>query len=276
MGKGDDPNCVTITPTGAGIDPVGAGETARGIAAGLIALNPFLDARKATLASEIEAALHLPLLDGHDVVTLWVGGSFSYGLAHDQSDLDVRGVYQAPTGQLLGLRRPAEQLEDKQADVCVFELSKFASLLALKASPNCIELLDSPLLSGDRQFASLLAPFVSQRARKSYGGFAHGQLKMLAKLDDAKRQKPARHLFRLMEQGLHLLQTGQVRTACPDPERTMAMGRLDLEDIQREFDRLDSQLRSTDSVLPEQPDEDALDGLLYGLRLAQLQTRRGH
>src|SRR5690606_19531675 len=74
-----------------------------------------------------------------------VVGSRAYGLETDASDTDVRGVYLAPLDMPLSLFGAPEQFEDNGTQTCYWELQKFV-VMALKANPNILECLDSPLV----------------------------------------------------------------------------------------------------------------------------------
>jgi hypothetical protein len=64
-----------------------------------------------------------------------VVGSRAYGLDHDDSDTDRRGVYLAPAGLQWSLFGAPEQFEDNATQSCYWELQKFLNM-ALKANPN--------------------------------------------------------------------------------------------------------------------------------------------
>ena len=86
-------------------------------------------------------------MDEHDlwrcVIYRCVVGSRAYGLDHDESDVDRRGVYLPPAEMHWSLYGVPEQLENTETDECYWELQKFL-MLALKANPNVLEVLYSP------------------------------------------------------------------------------------------------------------------------------------
>jgi hypothetical protein len=69
-------------------------------------------------------------------------GSKAFGLASDESDDDLRGIYLPPARLHWSLRKLPEQLEfsEGQRDEVYWELGKFLRL-ALKANPNVLETL---------------------------------------------------------------------------------------------------------------------------------------
>ena len=72
-------------------------------------------------------------------------GSKAFGLANDESDDDLRGIYLPPARLHWSLRRLPEQLEfaDAQRDEVYWEIEKFLRL-ALKANPSVLETLWTP------------------------------------------------------------------------------------------------------------------------------------
>ena len=74
-----------------------------------------------------------------------ITGSRAYGLDTEDSDTDLRGIYLAPAEMTWSLYGAPEQFEDNAGQSCVWELQKFL-ILALKANPNILECLYSPLV----------------------------------------------------------------------------------------------------------------------------------
>lgn len=118
---------------------------------------------------------------------------------------------------------------------------------------------------------------MSQRVRHTYGGYAHSQLRKLRNIAEQrpdKREKFARHLFRLYEQGRQLLTDGDMDIRVSDPEALRAASAAPVEEITARFDELDAEFKQLESSLPEQPDLEAVGRLLVGIRLEQLQRQR--
>ena len=79
------------------------------------------------------------------VIYRCVIGSQAYGLAGTESDVDRRGIY-LPTADLhWSLFGVPEQLENHETQEAYWELQKFL-VLALKANPNVLECLYTPLV----------------------------------------------------------------------------------------------------------------------------------
>ena len=79
------------------------------------------------------------------VIYRCVIGSRAYGLDVDASDTDRRGVYLPPAELHWSLYGVPEQLENDATQECCWELQKFI-MLTLKANPNVLECLCSPIV----------------------------------------------------------------------------------------------------------------------------------
>ena len=80
-----------------------------------------------------------------------VVGSRAYGLENEGSDTDRRGVFLPPASLHWSLEGAPERLTDPETQDCYWGLRPFL-LLALKAAPNVLECLYTPLV----EFASPL------------------------------------------------------------------------------------------------------------------------
>ena len=109
-------------------------------------------------------------------------GSRAYGLAHEGSDVDVRGVYLPPAELHWSLYGVPEQLEDRDAEVVFWEMQKFV-VLALKANPNILECLYTPLVEHVSPVARELLEerhrFLSRVVYQTYNGYVMSQFKRL-------------------------------------------------------------------------------------------------
>lgn len=216
-------------------------------------------------------------------------GSKAYGLDTPESDEDRKGLYMAPTVEMLGLRHPEDTVDSHDPDYQAYELEKYFRLAAA-ANPTLMELmwLDSyTLYTG---IAHMLVEnrkmFLSNTVRDSYGGYAIQQVKRLERRnaegkegfssDTAKRTaKHARHCFRLLLQGGQLLSTGTLRVKVTPEEREhlFALGELPVAGIVEEFEKEFDKFNQIESVLPDQPDWDGLNDLLQRIRLQDLVDR---
>ena len=165
----------------------------------------------------------LPLADARDeealrryVIYCCVIGSRAYGLETESSDTDWRGIYLPPAELHWSLSGLPEQLEDEAEQSCYWELQKFLTL-ALKANPNILECLYSPLVEHATPLAQeLLAmreAFLSQLVYQTYNGYVMSQFKKLEqdwRTTGAPKWKHAMHLMRLLMSGVAVLRDGVV------------------------------------------------------------------
>lgn len=116
-------------------------------------------------------------------------GSHAYGLATPTSDLDIKGICIEPKEFHYGYIHHFEQHErtaakGHDADLVIYSLKKFAKLAA-DNNPAIIEVLwgaDEDILFIDEFGEELRAAkrsFLSKKARFTFSGYAHAQLKRI-------------------------------------------------------------------------------------------------
>lgn len=233
-------------------------------------------------SSDVREQLPLHKLPaGSELLLVALAGSKAYGTDHPDSDDDLRGVYLAPTADVLSLRPPRQTVENDEGvepDVVLHELHKFLYLAAVKANPAVLEWLWSPVLYSTAKGELLLAHrdlLLSKKVFNTFGGFARGSLEQAKRgvggsrgVKHLKRVKFLLHLVRLMEQGTHLLRTGEMRVRVEDPERLWALAEGGLDVVVPYFDELEVGLQAALEVspLPDEPDFEALKQLMAQLR----------
>lgn len=213
-----------------------------------------------------------------------VVGSRAYGLDNDDSDTDRRGIYLAPAELQWSLFGAPEQFEDNAAQSCYWELQKFLAM-ALKANPNILECLYSPLVEKVTPLgAELLAmrdAFLSRMIFQTFNGYALSQFKKMEqdlRTRGEVRCKHAMHLLRLLLTGAATLREGRVPVRVEaHRDRLLAVKRGDLpwaevdawrKELHRDFE---SALAAT--RLPERPDYDAANAFLIKARRQMAQTK---
>lgn len=220
-------------------------------------------------------------IDG-PVALLAIVGSHAYGTAREGSDTDYRGCYIAPAERMWHLQPPQETVDRKDPDLVVHELRKFCKLAAA-ANPNILETLYvdqyETLTSGGRLLVEHREAFLSRRVFKTYGGYALAQLQK-AKAGRGgtrgqahlKREKFILHLFRLLEQGVQLLDSGHLTVRVRNPEELWEKASLPLERVEREFLLLDAELRAAAKTtdLPDEPDIERINDVMTTLRWRQV------
>ena len=81
----------------------------------------------------------LSLVRDHTVLSV-VAGSRAYGIATEDSDIDRRGVFVAPTPLFWGFAKPPSHVDGPDAERFSWELERFLGL-ALDANPTVLECL---------------------------------------------------------------------------------------------------------------------------------------
>ncbi len=150
------------------------------------------------------------------VIYRCIVGSRAYGLEHEESDTDRRGIYLPPAELHWSLHGVPQQLENHATQECYWELQKFL-VLALKANPNILESIYSPLVEDvqpiARELLDMKEAFLSKLVYATYNGYVLSQFKKMNRdMRNAGRVKPkhAMHLIRLLLSGIHLLREGTV------------------------------------------------------------------
>lgn len=150
------------------------------------------------------------------VIYRCIVGSKAFGLDHAESDTDRRGIYLPPASLQWSLYGVPEQLDYKDREECYWELQKFLNL-ALKANPNVLECLYTPLVETVTPLAAELLEmreiFLSKLIYQTYNGYVMSQCKKLEQ-DIRNHQtikwKHAMHLIRLLLSGITVLKHGFV------------------------------------------------------------------
>ena len=145
-----------------------------------------------------------------------VVGSRAYGLDDEQSDTDRRGIYLPPADRHWSLYGVPEQLENPATEEVYWEAQKFV-IMALKANPNVLECLYTPLVEQAsplaRELLEMRSKFLSRMVYQTYNGYVTSQFKKLQADLRNKGQvkwKHVMHLLRLLLAGVETLETGQV------------------------------------------------------------------
>ena len=206
-----------------------------------------------------------------------VVGSRAYGLDNDESDTDRRGIYLAPAELEWSLFGAPEQFEDNATQSCYWELQKFLTM-ALKANPNILECLYSPMVEKATPLgAELIATregFLSQMIFQTFNGYAMSQFKKIEQ--DIRNQgevrwKHAMHLLRLLLTGAATLREVRVPVRVEaHRERLLSVKRGELPwaevDMWRKELHLDFERALAETKLPERPDYEAANRFLIKAR----------
>jgi hypothetical protein len=206
-----------------------------------------------------------------------VVGSRAYGLHETESDIDRRGIYLPPAEQYWSLVGVPEQLENRETQECYWEMQKFINL-ALKANPNILECLYTPLVEYATPLAEELLHqrdiFLSKLIYQTYNGYVLSQFRKMNKhwqKNGHIKWKHAMHLIRLLLSGITVLREGFVPVqveAYRDQLLAIRRGEWGWEAVNswrmglhKEFDDAFQQTH-----LPEQPNYEAANALLLKAR----------
>ncbi|MBI4606521.1 MAG: nucleotidyltransferase domain-containing protein [Planctomycetes bacterium] len=206
-------------------------------------------------------------------------GSRAFGLAGDDSDTDIRGVYLPPACRTWSLWKPPEQWEarSEDRDETYWELEHFL-VLALKANPSILETLWTPrVLEADetgRELLALREAFLSRHVYKTYSGYVLAQFRRMRNSFEKTgkfKAKHAMHLVRLLLSGIHAVRTGEILVDVSEHRDLL----LPIRRGERTFDEVQSlaldlerrfQEAFASTSLPERPDYARVDAFLIGAR----------
>ncbi|MFF5210931.1 DNA polymerase beta superfamily protein [Streptosporangium sp. NPDC000396] len=202
-----------------------------------------------------------------------VVGSRAYGLDTEDSDVDRRGVYVAPTPLFWRLAKPPTHVEGPLPEQFSWEVERFCAL-ALQANPTVLECLWSPIVEhatpAGEELIAIRDAFLSERAHQTFVGYADAQFR---RLDPGRpRWKQAMHMIRLLLSGLHLIRHGEplVRMdAHRDRLLAVRRGEVPWTEVRRWREELVASFDGT-SALPGEPDRQRVENYLVNTRKAAL------
>jgi hypothetical protein len=207
-------------------------------------------------------------------------GSRAYGTDNENSDHDFRGVYVADLRRLFSLSGVNDSIDiDDPHDAVIYELGHFARL-AYKANPTALELLWSDDYEsaglGD-ELRSQRKLFLSKRVLKTYGGYALSQIEKAKRgtggsrgADHHKRMKFKLHTLRLLQEGIHILRHNDgPMVRLPNTDALFDMAAQDIEVVEAQAQNMLATMdyEAEHTLLPDHPDVDAINHLIYNLRI---------
>lgn len=215
------------------------------------------------------------------VIFRCIVGSRAYGLDDERSDTDYRGIFLPPAELHWSLYGIPDQIECHETQEHYWELQRFL-VLALKANPNVLECLYTPLVEKKTALAEELLQmrsiFLSRLVYQTYNGYVMSQFKKMQA--DLRNQgqvkwKHVMHLIRLLISGIKVLRQGFVPVRVEEHrDQLLAIKRGEVPwdeserwrlTLHREFDRA-----LAESKLPERPDYEQANTLLVKARRAAL------
>jgi predicted nucleotidyltransferase len=215
------------------------------------------------------------------VIYRCVIGSRAYGLEGADSDTDRRGIY-LPRAELhWSLYGVPDQLENNETQEAYWEIQKFL-VLALKANPNVLECLYTPLVEHATPLAQKLLDmrsiFLSRLVYQTYNGYVLSQFKKLqgdVRNSGQVKWKHVMHLIRLLLSGIGVLREGFVPVRVEehrDDLLAIRRGEMPWEAVEAWRIRLHQEFdaAAADTRLPERPDYAKANAFLIEARRAAL------
>ncbi|MBK7534966.1 MAG: nucleotidyltransferase domain-containing protein [Myxococcales bacterium] len=148
----------------------------------------------------------------------YVSGAHAYGFASPDSDVDLKCIHVAATGDLVGLSpgsETADRIEIIEGVEVDYGSNELAGALrgAIKGNGNYLERFLGELVVSSMPELAEVRPIVtrllSRRVARHYAGFAAGQLRLFEDKPTAKR---ALYVLRTSATGRHLLASGELVT----------------------------------------------------------------
>jgi hypothetical protein len=210
-------------------------------------------------------------------------GSRAYGLEGEESDTDYRGIYLPPANLQWSLYGVPDQIDREETQEQYWELQRFL-VLALKANPNVLECLYTPLVEKvtplGEELLEMRSSFLSRLVFQTYNGYVASQFKKMQA--DFRNQgqvkwKHVMHLLRLLISGISVLRHGFVPVRMDEyREQLLAVkhGEVPWEETEKWRLSLHQQFEQAvqQTSLPERPDYERANMLLVkGRRLALLE-----
>lgn len=211
------------------------------------------------------------------VIYRCVVGSRAYGLDDDQSDTDRRGIYLPPASLHWSLYGVPEQLENPATDEVYWELQKFLAL-ALKANPNILECLYTPLVEHAspiaQQLLDMRSAFLSKLVYQTYNCYVMSQFKKLQTIlrqRGSARPKHLMHLIRLLLAGIGTLRDGVVPVHVGEHREkllSIKRGEMVFDEVEVWRQQLHKQFDAAfeNTQLPDRPDYRRANDLLIAAR----------
>lgn len=208
-------------------------------------------------------------------------GSTAYGLNGPKSDVDRLGIFAYDTYRLFSMSPPKDSIVETDPDITLHEIMKAAKLI-LSCNPTASEILwldDYEVMtpSGSELIGLRNAFLSSKKVKDSYLGYATQQFKRLLSRGDGKfdsdtgnrTAKHARHLKRLVTQGLELYTTGHLRIKLENPQSYLDFGDMvakNPETVIPFMSRAEEDFKTAVSVLADEPRPAVIQGWINRVR----------
>lgn len=215
------------------------------------------------------------LVTEHTILAAVVGQSADH--ADGDTELDIRGVYQAPTSAFWSLSKPPKHVAGPGPSWFSWEVERFCEL-GLKANPGCLEVLWSPqMVWADElghELIDLRGAFLSQEVVPAYSEYVLTQFKKLNDSEsdpDEQRWRRSARVLRVLIEGASLLRTGEITSMVADHRdglEAVRSGLVAWDQVEAWRVELQQSLEEAGaaSFLPPEPDFRRVDAWLRDLR----------
>jgi predicted nucleotidyltransferase len=227
-----------------------------------------------------------------NTILLVYGGSTAYGTDINneeyKSDVDLRGFAIPPGNYFYGLENfeAYHSPEGAKTDIVIYSLQKYTHL-ALQNNPNVLEILftkpEHLMMWTDfgQELINIRHQFLSKQFFMRTNGYAKGQyhemiqnggkpthgqgnpVRMANREKYGYDTKAASHLIRLMNEGIEVLETGNLTVYRPERELLIdiKLGKYKFEEVMEMYRELDKKLYDAykNSKLPEKPNFDKIN-----------------
>lgn len=215
-------------------------------------------------------------------------GSRALGMQQtEDADYDYRGVFLEDTNTVLSIYPYQETIElgdgsDNNAEFVFHEFGKFIKL-CMKGNPSVIQILFLNTFNLKNNVGSLLVAnkhnFIgAESIKKSFGGYALAQAKRLNKTGSfskgRKRSKHIRHIFRLFDQAIEILQTGELTYPLKNAQKYIDFGNnATNEQVLKEFETMYKKLKSLSStIIPDYPNQYLINEIVLQVRNGEIKN----
>ena len=217
------------------------------------------------------------LVTEHTILSVVVG-SPAYGLRTANGDVDLRGVYAAPSSAWWGFDKPPTHVEGPSPRQFSWELERFLTL-ALAGNPLALECLWSPMIEYrdvlGTELTSLRSRLLSRRIYQTFLEYSNAQFDRLSSPAHPRDWERAMHMVRLLISLRHTLTTGEMLIdVTPWRHQLLAIrrGKADWGSVRAWRDKLAQQVEEANAAtsLPARPDRAAAEDFLISVRRIRL------
>lgn len=200
-------------------------------------------------------------------------GSRAYGVYHEGSDYDYRGVYLYPLKSYLGLDKIKDS-KTQQGDTVYYEVTNFLRM-CVNANPNILEVLFSPFKESISDYGQEIIDkrdsFLTQKVYYNYRGYYKSEY-----ANQKNGAKSRYHVIRVQVLLRHFLKYGVIKITIPEdmvtPITQIKSGEGEKETFYYYYNMLEEDIHYYWSIykkdIPEQVNITPINKLLREIKLS--------